>query len=457
MPVQTGFYAPNPLRSVADYSAQLDEADLRRQQMQQNALALQTGQLGLADRQRAIAEQNAMRNALSGLGPTATDEQRINALKGLGTQGGFAAADALEKAIIERQKTAAEVASKNAGTQKTGVETADLVAKQFKDALPMVQSPQAMAQWLQAQYSHPVLGPIISQRRPLQDAIAAIPNDPQGFMQMRNQVALGMEKFIADETAKRGQDTTAATALAGQQRAAADAAANRAIQIRGQNLTDARARETTAATMTKPFEVTGPDGLPMLVQQDKQGNIKPVAGFGPKSGSAKPLTDTQSKALLFGSRARESDAVLAEVGDKYSPMAINAKNAAGKVPLLGGMLEAGSNAMLGDANQKAEQAQRDFVNAVLRRESGAVISEQEFDNARKQYFPQPGDGDAVLKQKAANRQLAINGLLAEVPEGRRDSLSKPPSLPSSLPSIAPFKDADKERRYQEWKKTQGAK
>ena len=38
--------------------------------------------------------------------------------------------------------------------------------------------------------------------------------------------------------------------------------------------------------------------------------------------------------------------------------------------------------------QQVEQSQRDYVNAVLRRESGAAISNAEFDNARKQYFPQ---------------------------------------------------------------------
>lgn len=39
--------------------------------------------------------------------------------------------------------------------------------------------------------------------------------------------------------------------------------------------------------------------------------------------------------------------------------------------------------------QKFEQAKRNFVNAVLRNESGAVIADSEFKNADKQYFPQP--------------------------------------------------------------------
>ena len=58
-----------------------------------------------------------------------------------------------------------------------------------------------------------------------------------------------------------------------------------------------------------------------------------------------------------------------------------------------------------DKFKQIEQAQRDFINAVLRRESGAVIGEQEFENARLQYFPQPGDTPKVVKQKQKNREM----------------------------------------------------
>jgi hypothetical protein len=61
--------------------------------------------------------------------------------------------------------------------------------------------------------------------------------------------------------------------------------ASEGLTARGQNMTDARSRENTAATVGKPFEVTGPDGMPMLVTQDKQGNIKPVQGYSPKAGA----------------------------------------------------------------------------------------------------------------------------------------------------------------------------
>lgn len=60
-----------------------------------------------------------------------------------------------------------------------------------------------------------------------------------------------------------------------------------------------------------------------------------------------------------------------------------------------------------------EQAERNFVNAILRRESGAAIAESEFDSAERQYFPRAGDSAAVLRQKAQNRAIALEGLKQE--------------------------------------------
>lgn len=60
-----------------------------------------------------------------------------------------------------------------------------------------------------------------------------------------------------------------------------------------------------------------------------------------------------------------------------------------------------------------EQAERDFVNANLRRESGAAISPIEFESAEKQYFPQAGDTEAILAQKKLNREITLNSIKLE--------------------------------------------
>lgn len=59
------------------------------------------------------------------------------------------------------------------------------------------------------------------------------------------------------------------------------------------------------------------------------------------------------------------------------------------------------------------QAERDFVNAVLRRESGAAISTGEYKDAEKRYFPRPGDTAEILEQKRASRLAALASMEIE--------------------------------------------
>jgi len=73
-----------------------------------------------------------------------------------------------------------------------------------------------------------------------------------------------------------------------------------------------------------------------------------------------------------------------------------------------------------------KQAERNFVNAVLRRESGASIADSEFESAERQYFPRPGDTPQVLKQKKLNRIIALQGLRAEAGERALVELEQAP-------------------------------
>lgn len=139
----------------------------------------------------------------------------------------------------------------------------------------------------------------------------------------------------------------------------------------------------------------------------------------------KPMTEYQGKANIFGTRAQAAHNILTGIEDSINTTGLVAKQGAEQVPLIGGALGAAGNTMLSDDQQKVDQAQRDFVNSVLRNESGAAISQSEFDNARKQYFPQPGDSPAVIEQKRRNRETEINGLNSAV-SGQRPSAQPMP-------------------------------
>lgn len=65
-----------------------------------------------------------------------------------------------------------------------------------------------------------------------------------------------------------------------------------------------------------------------------------------------------------------------------------------------------------DFLKRAEQAERNFLNAVLRKESGAAIGPSEFKSGELQYFPRAGDPPEVVAQKKRNRDLAISALSA---------------------------------------------
>lgn len=208
----------------------------------------------------------------------------------------------------------------------------------------------------------------------------------------------------------RGQDLSASTA------------------IRGQNMTDARSREATAAAR----EAAAGGRAPVGYRWSADGvTLEPIPG-GPAIKDKAP-TEFQGKSATFGSRADVADRIIGSLEGQYSPGAVNAKEAASNIPVVGGLIGTAANAALSDNSQRAEQAQRDFINAVLRQESGAAIGESEFTNARRQYFPQPGDSQAVIQQKAANRRLAVQGLQNNAGPAARPAAAAP-VMPSNTSS-----------------------
>jgi hypothetical protein len=98
-------------------------------------------------------------------------------------------------------------------------------------------------------------------------------------------------------------------------------------------------------------------------------------------------------------------------------------------------------AMKSEDRKLFDQTQRNFISAVLRRESGAAISDQEMENESKKYFPQPGDSQKVLTQKSRARQQAVNNLRAEAGDAMEAIASAPETFdfdngsPMSLPGI----------------------
>jgi hypothetical protein len=178
------------------------------------------------------------------------------------------------------------------------------------------------------------------------------------------------------------------------------------------------------------------DGVGVFVGNKKTGEARPLVG--PDGQPIKPqkaLNQDQSNALLFGSRMRDADKVIGQLEKLGVATPSIGQQATGGSGLTGSLATASATPQ----QQQVEQAQRDFINATLRRESGASISPSEFDNARKQYFVQIGDSPEVVAQKARNRKLATSGMLMAVPEGQRNSLQQEGG---GATAVAPGIDAD---------------
>lgn len=231
----------------------------------------------------------------------------------------------------------------------------------------------------------------------------------------RGEQAQAQREFQMQQLQQRAQD----------QRASAQERIEAQKQLAQMQIDARKDMARVAASMRQPpqDQIIQTDGA--IFSRGRDGSIAPVLDpatgqpLRPK-GENKPLTEGQGKAVMFGQRAAQSDKVLRGLEDTINLEGLSTKRAAENIPLIGGIAGYVGNSMLSGDQQRVEQAQRDFVNAVLRQESGAVIAPSEFDNAIKQYFPRPGDTKEVKDQKRLNREIAIKGFTRMAGPGGSD-------------------------------------
>lgn len=128
------------------------------------------------------------------------------------------------------------------------------------------------------------------------------------------------------------------------------------------------------------------------------------------------LTEGQGKDIVYYSRGRDSNELLTKNGNSLL-MTEGAQGARGIVdsalqslPLLGdsGVV----NSLLSPERKQAKQAAAEFLSAILRKDTGAAITQQEFDIYGPMYLPMPGDDRKTLEQKALAREGALESIKA---------------------------------------------
>lgn len=136
---------------------------------------------------------------------------------------------------------------------------------------------------------------------------------------------------------------------------------------------------------------TNPDGT-VSVQQGGTGGM-------PK------LTEGQSKDVVYLTKGAGALDTIDQYGDKLTnlPQAVG-----GQVPVVGNYLK-------DEEFQQAEQAGKEFLAAVLRKDTGAAVTKSEEDMYGAMYLPRPGDKPGVLEQKRLARTRALKAIELGVP------------------------------------------
>lgn len=362
-----------------------------QQAQQQNQL---TG-LAIQQAQRQQTQADALNNAFKAPGAVNADGT-LNSngiLTNVANSGAGSAIPALSKQL-------AEATTAQLGQQKARIDNATTQLNAVGQVLNGVHD---QASWDAArQWAHANFGASSLDSAPAQ-------YDPDFIAQAKNQALTAKDALDQHNT-----EVTQALAARNADETARHNLVEEGNTVRGQDMT---AASETRAQNLRALEYDPKNGV---VVNKATGQTLQVPGI----TNSQNLTQDQSNAVAFGARALDAQNTLRALEAAGVTDGGRFTQGLEAIPGVGTSLANGVNSMLptwlgstSPQQQSYLQAQRNFVSAVLRKESGAAISNEEYANEGKKYFPQPGDSAATIEQKARARDLAIEGLKAQAGPG----------------------------------------
>jgi hypothetical protein len=149
--------------------------------------------------------------------------------------------------------------------------------------------------------------------------------------------------------------------------------------------------------------VKQPDGSEVALQWDT-GSKKWLPMDAPQGGNpvAAPLklTEAQSKDQAFLTR---SNKLIPRLEKQDEALLDGLSATGGRIPLVGNYLKT-------PEYRNAEQTARELLAVILRKDTGAAVTDQEMSQYSWIYLPQPGDDKETIIQKREGRRTAIDGL-----------------------------------------------
>ncbi len=436
MAIDTGIYANllRPPKSVAEY-------DQEAQASQLNALNIQQGRMKADEYTRGVAAQNALLQAVRGFG--ADTAANGNALLQTGNIKAF---QDYQKSLDDRGESRAKIGKDTAQTAGYKLDQSVKLHEFQVQKLGSVSNPQDAMAWAQDALQSGVFTPEQFQRGV--QALQQASQSPQAFAQWKQQALQGGMSATEQVKAQAEQVKQAEQVRQFGVTSSETARAHRANEgIAGANLNISRERLGMERAAPKG-EIVQTEQGPMLVDK-RTGQSRPVVGpdgstLGPKLKDAPAAV--QKAMIENGTNLRRAEKALALVEGKEIGGVKGDKNATG----LKGFLP---NQVLNriDPDGVDTRAQiADLGSLVIHDRSGAAVTAAEFPRLAP-FIPSEKDDAATVKKKVARfvqvyREEMEASQAAYGPDSGYRQLG-------GAPKPAGF-DADKERRYQEWKAKQ---
>jgi hypothetical protein len=152
----------------------------------------------------------------------------------------------------------------------------------------------------------------------------------------------------------------------------------------------------------------------------------------------KPVEPTEGErtAGFLTTRLRDALSTIDQIG-KRNPDAL--RPSASTEAIRGILGETAANVMSSPDRQQVEAAQLDALDAALTLGTGAAYTREQLEGYRKSYFPQVGDSDATVADKARRREVLFNS--ATIKAGRAapkpSSVQKPSTSKIKILSVKP--------------------
>ncbi len=118
--------------------------------------------------------------------------------------------------------------------------------------------------------------------------------------------------------------------------------------------------------------------------------------------ASKPLTESQAKEAGYYNRMRNATGTIEQFEAGGKPPTLGS-NIGKNIPLVGAMTQKPDN-------QAYNAAKLDWISSQLRQETGANMPANEVAEMERRYFPQPGEGPDIIKQKAQARAVAEDAM-----------------------------------------------